>query len=134
MQSSSAGMQTTSELKASTPSPQQEIPVANAHATVDEKKEGSASDNYKADETQDNSMEPMASNGVVAPEQVFSDTPVVHQATSNLENQFQSMELNEIPNTVHHEKEGHIGENDDEQPVKLFVGQVRCTIVCVSSF
>ena len=131
MQSSSAAVPTTSTQPASTPSPKQEISVASVHVTVDEKKEGSVADSCKGGESQVNSMTSATSNGVAPPNQAFANAPMVHQGMPALENQFQSMGMNEVPNVVHHEKEGHSGETDDDQPVKLFVGQVRYLVLGV---
>jgi len=124
MQSSSPAVPTTSTQTPSSQPQQQEISVANVHPSVDEQKESSAGDSCKTSEGQAHSMTAVTSNGVVSPNQVFSIVSMVHQGMPALENQFQSMGMNEDPGVVHDEEEGHIGENDDEQPVKLFVGQV----------
>lgn len=125
MQSSAAVPTTNSTQSASTTSPQQDISVASVHVTVDEKKEGSVADSCKSGETQVNPMASTTSNGIAPPNQAFANSPMVHQGTPALENQFQSLGMSEVPNVVHHEKEGYSGENDEDQPVKLFVGQVR---------
>lgn len=130
MQSSSEAAQTTSTQVTSTPSQEHEISVANVNATVDEKKEGSVADtNCKGGESELNPVSSESSNDAVPPNQAFANPPVVHQGMPALENQFQSMGMDEVPITVHHDKEGHNGENDDDQPVKLFVGQVRYLVV-----
>lgn len=124
MKSSSPAVPSTSTQTQSLQPQQQEISVGNVHSSADEKKEGSSGENFKTSEGQAHAMATATSNGV-SPNQVFSGSSMVHQGMPALENQFQSMGMNEVPGIVHDEKEEHSGENDDEQPIKLFVGQVR---------
>lgn len=126
MQSSSVATQTTTTQTVSTPPQQQEISVDSVSSTIDEKKEGSVADNCKGDESEVDPIASETSNGVVAPNQAFANAPVGHQGMTALEDQFQSMGMNEVSVAVHHDKDGHNGEHDDDPPMKLFVGQVRC--------
>ena len=111
MQSSSATAQTTTTQTVSAPSKQQEISVANVSATVDEKKEGSVADSCKGGDGEVIVGTSETSNGIVPPKSAFANTQAVHQGMPALENQFQSMAMNEVPITVHHDKEGENGEN-----------------------
>jgi hypothetical protein len=95
---------------------------------VDEKKESPSADGYIQHEPPMQPVPPVAMNGGMPPQQVYVNTAMAHHDMVGLESQFQSLGMHEVQDVSHHDgeedEEGAEG-NTDEDPVKLFVGQVR---------
>ena len=94
---------------------------------VDEKKESPSADGYLPETQQMHPDAAVTMNGGMPPQQVYVNTGMVRHGMPGLETQFQSLGMNDVPDVSHHDGEGT--ENDEEgnedDPVKLFVGQVR---------
>eukprot|EP00980_Cylindrotheca_fusiformis_P001547 scaffold350_cov133-Cylindrotheca_fusiformis.AAC.18 len=105
--------------------PQQQIKGNDMPLPLDEKKESPSADGYINSEVPMNSNAPFSVNGGMPPQQVYVNTTMIHHGMPALESQFHSLGMNEAAIMGHHhESEGNSGENDEEQPIKLFVGQV----------
>ena len=96
---------------------------------VDEKKESPSADGYIQNEPPIHTVPPVQMNGGMPPQQVYVNTSMVHpHGMVGLETQFQTLGMNEVQDGVHHggegDEHGQEGHGEDE-PVKLFVGQVR---------
>ena len=95
---------------------------------VDEKKESPSADGYIQHEP---TMEPgpnSSMNGGMPPQQVYVHTAISHHHVGDLDTQFQSLGMNEIQDVSN--PDGGEGDaegegNDEDEPLKLFVGQVR---------
>ena len=101
----------------------------------DEKKESPSADGYIPQEGQMHSVPAVAMNGGMPPQQVYVNTAMGHHGMTGLETQFHALGMNE----GHDLEDGDIEDgmdNDDEDgeedPVKLFVGQVRLSQVVVT--
>jgi hypothetical protein len=105
-----------------TTQPTQQLKESEVPPAVDEKKESPSDDGY-TNEAQMHQMPPIPVNGGMPPQQVYVNTAMVHHGVPALEAQFHSLGMNEVQGVGHHEAEGE--ENDEDQAVKLFVGQVR---------
>ena len=126
-------MQSTTPTTAPSPQPQAakpQPPTMNGDAmptpppAVDEKKESPSADGY-IHEPQMHPVTAVAINGGMPPQQVYVNTAMGHLPA--LEQQFQSLGLNESPDVGQHTAEGPDNDEEDNEadPVKLFVGQVR---------
>ena len=94
--------------------------------TVDEKKESPSADGYANGEgvTPMQPMPPMPVNGGMPPQQVYINTAMGYPPMAALESQFHTMTMNDIHHSAPPSEAGD-KEQDGDQPVKLFVGQVR---------
>lgn len=104
--------------------PQQQM-KGNDTPAVDEKKESPSADGYVNNEAPINPIPPVGVNGGMPPQQVYVNNAMVHHGMPALESQFHALAMNEGPTVGHHDTEGNGRELDEDQPVKLFVGQVR---------
>jgi hypothetical protein len=129
MQSSTAPVPASSSPTSS--QPQQQMKGNAMPPAVDEKKESPSADGYiNNNEVQMHPTPPVAVNGGMPPQQVYVNTAMVHHGMAALESQFHSLGMNEVPPEGHHDIEGNGRDDDEEQPVKLFVGQVRsCCLI-----
>jgi hypothetical protein len=132
MQSTTAPVPTPSAPPAKQP-PQQMNGEAMQYQPVDEKKESPSADGYIQHEAPMHPVPPVVMNGGMPPQQVYVNNAMAHHHMAGLETQFQSLGMSEVQDVSHHDGEGDdTGEdgNDEDEPVKLFVGQVRkCWIV-----
>lgn len=98
---------------------------------VDEKKDSPSADGYMH-ESQMHPVAAVAMNGGMPPQQVYVNTSMGHHhGIPALEQQFQSLGMNEAQDVGHHDGEGPDNDEEDteDDPVKLFVGQVRTAIM-----
>lgn len=79
---------------------------------------------------------PDAQNGIpsIPPQQVYVGSPVVPPDMSGLDNQFQAMGMSHVDHGEeledHEGSDEHADDGDnDEDPMKLFVGQVRMKMI-----
>jgi hypothetical protein len=94
---------------------------------VDEKKESPSADGYLQHESPMHQVTPVPMNGGMPPQQVYVNNAMAHHAMGGLEAQFQSLGMNEVQDDGHYhegDEDGMEG-NEEDEPVKLFVGQVR---------
>jgi hypothetical protein len=95
---------------------------------VDEKKECPSADGYLQHEAPMHPVPPVVMNGGMPPQQVYVNTAMMHHGMVGLETQFQALGMNEGQDGMLHDCEGDEGGeegNGEDEPVKLFVGQVR---------
>eukprot|EP00339_Tiarina_fusa_P022428 CAMPEP_0117031000 /NCGR_PEP_ID=MMETSP0472-20121206/22330_1 /TAXON_ID=693140 ORGANISM="Tiarina fusus, Strain LIS" /NCGR_SAMPLE_ID=MMETSP0472 /ASSEMBLY_ACC=CAM_ASM_000603 /LENGTH=357 /DNA_ID=CAMNT_0004739231 /DNA_START=141 /DNA_END=1210 /DNA_ORIENTATION=- len=107
--------------------PQQMKGEAMQHQPVDEKKESPSADGYIQHEAPMHTAPTVVMASGMPPQQVYVTTAVAHHHMAGLETQFQSLGMHEVQDVSHHDGEGDgTGEdgNDEDEPVKLFVGQV----------
>jgi hypothetical protein len=125
-------MQSTTPATAPVPLPNatKSPPVMNGDTMPpDEKKESPSSDGYLVEQPPMHPGMPIM-NGNMPPQQVYVNTVMGHQhhAMMALENQFHSLGMAEGHDGSHLDMEGDDndgGEGGEDDPVKLFVGQVR---------
>ena len=92
---------------------------------VDEKKESPSADGYLQHEGQVHTLPPVPMNGGMPPQQVYVNSVMVNHGMSGLETQFHALGMNEAQDASHHDGDGDEATGlGEEEPVKLFVGQV----------
>ena len=103
---------------------------------VDEKKESPSADGYMQHEAPMHAVPPMM-NGM-PPQQVYVNTAMVHHGMMGLEAQFHGLGMNEtqeVSNRDDSDGNDHTGEgSNDEEPIKLFIGQVSRILLKPNSF
>jgi hypothetical protein len=92
---------------------------------VDEKKECPSADGYLQQEAPMHPVPPVVMNGGMPPQQVYVNTAMVHHGMVGLETQFHALGMNEGQDDMLHDGEDGEEGNGEDEPVKLFVGQVR---------
>lgn len=106
-------------------------PISNGSHVVPQSLETDAK--YQQQEN-NNVLPPQPMNGTMPPQQVYVNAPIdtgPHQDVGSLEAQFQSLGVNAPADGQGEGVNDEAGEGDndgeenDEEPVKLFVGQVR---------
>jgi hypothetical protein len=136
-------MQTTAPTSVPAPTPPAVKPQASQMngesmppptVAIDEKKESPSADGYLHD-PQMHPVAAVAMNGGMPPQQVYVNTAMGHHhGMAALEQHFQSFGMNGVHDMGHHdhdcEDDDNDGEDTEDDPVKLFVGQVRGPFVC----
>ena len=114
------------------PEPATQPPMKNVETTtiqqhvVDEKKESPSAEGYIPHEDPMNSTS--VTNGGMPPQQVYVNTAMSHHHhMGDLDTQFQALGMNDVSHQDGVDEEDGTGVegNDEDEPVKLFVGQVR---------
>eukprot|EP00934_Nitzschia_sp_Nitz4_P004564 Nitzschia sp. Nitz4//scaffold2_size372955//85058//86891//NITZ4_000383-RA/size372955-snap-gene-0.69-mRNA-1//-1//CDS//3329546656//4554//frame0 len=126
-------MQSAAAVPTAVPAPTKQPPAHHGEAMpapLDEKKESPSADGYNPHEAM---MHPQAMMNVIPPQQVYVNTAMLHHQMMGLETQFQAMGMNETPEHSNGGDDSEYLDNNgdgsnEEDPVKLFIGQVPKTM------